>query len=106
MPEAGLDEWTSWRCARNIAKFCPEEGCPAHYGCARDHGWTPEMPTPPECLGKDKPRSRSVLYEPLRDELIAAIRDMKDESEISCLIDQLIQAAFKMGWEAAAEAYY
>lgn len=51
MPEAGLDENTSWRCALDNAKFCPAEGCPEHYGCARDHGWQPEMPSPDECRG-------------------------------------------------------
>lgn len=51
MPEGGLDEFTSWRCARDNAKFCPAEGCPAHFGCARDQGWLPGMPTPAECLG-------------------------------------------------------
>jgi hypothetical protein len=47
----------SWRCRQDDAKFCPPEGCPAKgpgervYGCARDYGWTPDKPSPPECQG-------------------------------------------------------
>lgn len=51
MPEAGLDEWTSWRCGNDNSKFCPPEGCPKHYGCAIEHGWRDGMPTPNGCLG-------------------------------------------------------
>lgn len=51
MPEGGLDEWTSWRCGNDASKFCPSEGCPKSYGCARDHGWLPGMPPPNGCLG-------------------------------------------------------
>lgn len=51
MPEGGLDEWTSWRCARDDAKFCPVEGCPTHYGCAREHGWMPGDESPREVRG-------------------------------------------------------
>lgn len=32
--------------------FCPPEGCPKSYGCAREHGWLPEMPSPDGCTGK------------------------------------------------------
>lgn len=55
MPEAGLDEWESWKCARDTEKFCPPEGCPKNYGCARDHGWTPGMPSPDGCSGRRHP---------------------------------------------------
>ena len=46
MAEGGLDEWTSWRCGNDDTKFCPPEGCPQSYGCARERGWLPGMPTP------------------------------------------------------------
>lgn len=51
MAEGGLDEYASWRCCRNINQFCPPEGCPKHYGCARDQGWRPGMPSPDGCTG-------------------------------------------------------
>lgn len=45
---------SSWRCmhekdGENL--FCPPEGCPVSYGCARDKGWKFGDPTPRECLG-------------------------------------------------------
>jgi hypothetical protein len=51
MAEGGLDEWQSWRCCRDDKKFCPPEGCPKSYGCARERGWTKGMPTPNGCIG-------------------------------------------------------
>lgn len=47
-------DFTAWRCCHekpgeNI--FCPEEGCPKSYGCARDKGWRTGDKTPPEILG-------------------------------------------------------
>lgn len=42
----------SWRCAKNTWKFCPSEGCPKSYGCARDHGWKLGNKSPGECSGK------------------------------------------------------
>lgn len=51
MAEAGLDEYESWRCCHDNKLFCPPEGCPANYGCARDHGWKPGDESPRECQG-------------------------------------------------------
>lgn len=45
-------DFQSWRCCHDDKKFCPPEGCPADYGCARLHGWKPGDPSPPECCGK------------------------------------------------------
>ena len=50
-------DYQSWRCCHDDSKFCPPEGCPKYlpgnrvYGCARDHGWEPGQPSPPECQG-------------------------------------------------------
>ncbi|MCP1757727.1 hypothetical protein ACVII1_001281 [Bradyrhizobium elkanii] len=52
MAEVGLDEWASWRCIHDSSKFCPPEGCPKSYGCARDDGWKPGLPTPDGALGR------------------------------------------------------
>ena len=46
-------DFQSWRCkhereGENL--FCPIEGCPKYYGCARDHGWQPGDVTPTPCL--------------------------------------------------------
>lgn len=41
-----------WRCGKHEWKFCPKEGCPKSYGCARDKGWKLGQPSPPECQGK------------------------------------------------------
>jgi hypothetical protein len=49
MSEAGLDEWQSWRCSNDATKFCPPEGCPKDYGCARMKGWQTGEPSPREC---------------------------------------------------------
>lgn len=51
MAEAGIDEYESWRCCKNINVYCPIEGCPSSYGCARDKGWLPGMESPRECRG-------------------------------------------------------
>lgn len=42
-------DYQSWRCMHNDRLFCPPEGCSKSYGCARDHGWLPNQPTPPGC---------------------------------------------------------
>jgi len=42
----------SWHCAENIWQFCPPEGCPKSYGCARKHGWKLGDPSPDGCTGK------------------------------------------------------
>lgn len=60
MAEGGLDENTSWRCGRDPSQFCPEEGCPKSYGCARERGWRQGMPTPNGCLGLPDEPPRSV----------------------------------------------
>lgn len=53
MAEGGLDEYESWKCSKSAERFyCPPEGCPAAYGCAREKGWLPYMPSPPECQGR------------------------------------------------------
>lgn len=44
-------DYQSWRCGRDETKYCPIEGCPKSYGCAREKGWQPGMPTPNGCLG-------------------------------------------------------
>lgn len=44
-------DYEAWRCKHDDKKFCPDEGCPKSYGCARDHGWKPGDPSPPECRG-------------------------------------------------------
>jgi hypothetical protein len=44
-----------WWCANDSKKACPHEGCPANYGCAREHGWRPGQPSPPECTGRARP---------------------------------------------------
>ncbi len=52
MAEAGLGEWDSWRCCNEpngVKMFCPPEGCPKSFGCARDQGWLPGRPTPNGC---------------------------------------------------------
>jgi hypothetical protein len=48
------DAFESWHCKHENDQskgflFCPPEGCPKHYGCARDHGWKPGDPSPREC---------------------------------------------------------
>lgn len=44
-----------WYCSRHESggrpALCPIEGCPKDYGCARDHGWTLDQPSPRECQG-------------------------------------------------------
>lgn len=48
------NDWTAWRCADEKLgekMFCPPEGCPKAYGCAREHGWKPGDPSPRECMG-------------------------------------------------------
>lgn len=42
----------AWRCSRDDNLFCPPEGCAKSYGCARDKGWLPGMPTPDGCDGR------------------------------------------------------
>ncbi len=53
-------DYESWRCKHDDKIFCPVEGCPKYvrsphssewmiYGCARDHGWTPDQPSPKAC---------------------------------------------------------
>jgi hypothetical protein len=49
-----MSDFESWRCmhekdGENL--FCPPEGCSKSYGCARDNGWLPGMPTPDGCSG-------------------------------------------------------
>lgn len=47
-------DFTSWRCCHEKEGerlFCPIEGCPKSYGCARDQGWKPGDPTPDGCVG-------------------------------------------------------
>lgn len=46
MSESQPDREGSWRCAMDLTKFCPIEGCPASYGCAREKGWDPSQPSP------------------------------------------------------------
>lgn len=45
-------DFESWRCSHDERLFCPAEGCPKDYGCARDRGWKPGDPSPPECCGE------------------------------------------------------
>ncbi len=45
-------DFESWRCKHDINIFCPPEGCPKEFGCARDKGWEPGQPTPEGCLPK------------------------------------------------------
>lgn len=42
-------DYEAWRCCRDASLFCPDEGCPVFYGCARDKGWVPGAPSPAEC---------------------------------------------------------
>lgn len=44
-------DYEAWRCCRDTSLFCPDEGCPVSYGCARDRGWQPSQPSPRECQG-------------------------------------------------------
>lgn len=44
-------DYEAWRCCRDTSLFCPDEGCPVSYGCARDKGWQPGQPSPRECQG-------------------------------------------------------
>ncbi len=44
-----------FRCVDADWKFCPPEGCPKWYGCARKQGWKLGDPSPPECTGKALP---------------------------------------------------
>lgn len=39
-------DFEAWRCKHDDNKFCPDEGCPKYYGCARMKGWQPGQPTP------------------------------------------------------------
>jgi hypothetical protein len=39
-------DFEAWRCCHDDSKFCPDEGCPKHLGCARDRGWKRGDPTP------------------------------------------------------------
>ena len=45
-------DFEAWRCTHNDNLFCPPEGCAKSYGCARDKGWKPGMPTPDGCDGR------------------------------------------------------
>jgi hypothetical protein len=58
------DDFAIWRCSLRPG-FCPDEGCPktvtvcgasVPYGCAREKGWRPGMPSPPEVQGIDPER--------------------------------------------------
>ena len=44
-------DYEGWRCRHDNKIFCPPEGCPKSYGCARDKGWKPGMESPRECRG-------------------------------------------------------
>lgn len=47
-------DFQAWHCMHEKdgeALFCPLDGCPKSYGCARDKGWLPSMDSPRECLG-------------------------------------------------------
>lgn len=51
-------DYEAWRCmhekeGQNL--FCPDEGCPKHLGCARDHGWKPGQPSADYCWSKSNP---------------------------------------------------
>ena len=52
-------DYESWRCTHDMTLFCPPEGCPASYGCARDKGWEPTQPSPFE--------SEAAAYGPCPD---------------------------------------
>ena len=43
-------DFEAWRCKHDTNKFCPDEGCPSWFGCARDKGWQPGEPTPKEIV--------------------------------------------------------
>ncbi len=43
-------DFEAWRCCHDDKKFCPDEGCPKSYGCAREKGWNQGMPTPEGCV--------------------------------------------------------
>jgi hypothetical protein len=45
-------DYEAWRCKNDDSLFCPEEGCAASYGCAREKGWLPGKPTPAGCDGR------------------------------------------------------
>lgn len=45
-------DFTPWRCCHEKPgekAYCPPEGCPKSYGCAREKGWKPGDPTPEAC---------------------------------------------------------
>lgn len=72
-------DYESWRCSRDDSKFCPIEGCPAWYGCARDHGWKPGDPSPRECQNMAAPAATPPKVEPdfaaLAEELALSVRE-------------------------------
>lgn len=41
-----MTDFTAWRCKNDDSKFCPDEGCPKHFGCVREKGWKPGEPNP------------------------------------------------------------
>ena len=45
----------SWRCKNGDFKFCPPEGCPKSYGCAREKGWKLGDPSPNGVKGIETP---------------------------------------------------
>ncbi len=55
-------DFEAWRCCHDDRQFCPPEGCPLSYGCARDHGWKPGDPEAEiERLRKEADRSSEHL---------------------------------------------
>jgi hypothetical protein len=67
-------DFESWRCchseeAGNPVLFCPPEGCPVSYGCARDKGWKPGDPTPAGCISMPEPAAGKLT----RDEAMALL---------------------------------
>ncbi len=52
-----ITDFGAWRCKHDDSLFCPIEGCPKSYGCARDKGWQPGQPSPRECMGLRRPLS-------------------------------------------------
>ncbi len=39
-------DYSAWRCTHEEGRFCPDEGCPKWFGCARIKGWIPGQPNP------------------------------------------------------------
>jgi len=73
-------DFEAWRCMRDDSKFCPPEGCPKDYGCARDKGWMPGQPTPEGCLPRQV-RTEMVNIPILLAGVIARCAKLSDTPE-------------------------